>query len=88
MIRYMLFRSERLFLSQLLERMRKFLKESEKHILYGENTCQLNIQISITFSVIFALKPGFHSGIWLVAGEIFVRETQKNKNNRASNLFI
>ena len=29
------------------------------------------------FSVIFALKPGFHSGISLVAGEIIVSKTQK-----------
>ena len=32
---------------------------------------------SITFSVILVLKPGFHSGISLVASEIFVSETQK-----------
>ena len=35
------------------------------------------LQISITFSVIFDLKPGFHSAILLVAGESFVSENQK-----------
>ena len=39
------------------------------------NRCELNIQIFITFSVIFALKLGFHSGISLVAWEFFVSET-------------
>ena len=44
-----------------------------------ENThCQLSIQMSIMFSVIFLLKPAFHSGISLVTGEIFVSENQKN----------
>ena len=64
----------------------KLLKESEKHVL-EKIRCQLNIQISITLSVIFALKPGFHLSISLVAGEIFVSKTQ-NKKNRAPDLFI
>ena len=48
-------------------------------ISIGENThCQLNIQMSIMFSVMFFLKPGFHSGISLVAGENFASGNHKN----------
>ena len=35
-IPYMLFRSERLLLPQLLEPMRKLLKESDRHVLYNQ----------------------------------------------------
>ena len=42
--------------------------------------------MSITFSVIFFLKTGFHAGISLVAGEIVVSENKKT--NRAPNLII
>ena len=52
------------------------LKDSVKHVLWQvleKIRCQLNIQISVTFSVTFALKQGFHSGISLVADEIFVK---------------
>ena len=34
--------------------------------------------MSFMFSVIFFPKPGFYSGISLVAGEIFVSENQEN----------
>ena len=74
-IRYMLFVSERLLYSQLLERMRKLLKDSEKQVFY--NKYRRKTQVFRYLSCIFALKPGFHLGISLVAGEIFVSETQK-----------
>ena len=37
-------------------------------ISIGEIPCQLSIQISIMFSVIFFFEPGVHSSISVVAG--------------------
>ena len=77
----MLFRSERLFESQLSKRMRELLKESERHVSCrksGENTLSINIQISIMSPVIFFLKTGLYLGVSLVAGEIFCqRKSEK-----------
>ena len=48
-------------------------------ISIGENThCQMNIQMSIMFSVMVFLKLGFHLGISLVAGKNFASGNQKN----------
>ena len=53
----------------------------------GENShCQLNIQISIMFSAIFFLKPGFHSGTPLSLAKFL--SVKIRKTNRAPNFFI
>ena len=58
MIRYVLFRSERLFYSQLTEHMRKSFKESEGKfciISIGENT--LSVEYSDIYHVLSNLFP-------------------------------
>ena len=37
----------------------------------------LSVKYLDIYHILSNLKPGFHSGILLVAGEIFVSETQK-----------
>ena len=61
------------------ENLLRSLKDTSAEKNIGENThCQSNIQMFIMFSAIFFLKPGFHSNISLVVGEISVNENQKN----------
>ena len=69
--------------------MRKLLKESEKHVLYNvleKIRCQLNSQISVTFSVIFALKPGSIQAFRLSPAKFL--SAKLRKNDRAPDLFI
>ena len=84
----MLLRSERLFQSELSECMRRLLKESKMDVLYDTYWRKYPLSdeysdVHNVFSNLF-FKPGFHSGIPIVAGEIL----KIRKTNRARNLFI